>query len=273
MSSSTALLPKDRKKDDHKSLVFWRSLVAVYLFFSFLAILHFEFEILNERWEMIYNFSNIVYGLQTLYAIITAIWTFMHLYYPHHDNNSTFCERFFSPPRSNGNTKNKYFFSVFYYLIVTFPHIVTIIYWAILVPRSKTELSGETGEIIVGNWWYCKFYIVAKYGINSFIALFELFYLSSIKRPEAFHHVTALGALLLAYVGWAAFGHYHTEKYCYYFLDHEEIGWNYYWSCVAGFVVLGELFFIFIYAVTGIRESMTKKQADDKNTGYQRLPQ
>jgi hypothetical protein len=126
----------------------------------------------------------------------------MHLYYPHHDNNSTWCERFFSPPRSNCNTNNKYFFSVFYFVIVTFPHIVTLIYWAILVPKQKTELSGEPGmsnptlrliyiifnlspgNVILDNGWFCKYYIATKYGINSLIAFFELFYLSSIKRPD-----------------------------------------------------------------------------------------
>ncbi|KAM3075787.1 hypothetical protein ACMFMG_007914 [Clarireedia jacksonii] len=247
------------------------------MFVSSLIILHYETEILKRRWEIIYSFSNIVYVLQALYAIITATWTFMHLYYPHHDNNSssmsTCLERFLSPPRSNSNTKNKFFFSVFYFAVVTFPHIVTLIYWAVLVPKHKTDLSGEPNDDIFGNGWFCRYYISTKYGINSFIAIFELFFLSSIKRPDAFSHVSALGGLLLAYVGWAAVGHHFTEKYSYFFLDHEQIGWQYYWSCVAGFVILGELFFTFIYAVTGVRESMTKKQGDDKNTGYQRLPQ
>lgn len=103
------------------------------------------------------------------------------------------------------------------------------------------------------------------------------------------NHVFALAVLSLVYVGWAAIGKHYVGKYTYFFLDHEKNGWEYYWASVAAFVVLVELckflptcdhvillinlVFVFVYSLTGVRESMTKKQNDDKNTGYQRLPQ
>ncbi|KAM0124048.1 hypothetical protein ACHAP3_010653 [Botrytis cinerea] len=118
------------------------------------------------------------------------------------------------------------------------------------------------------------FFVFSKYGFNSVLALIELFILSSIKRSDpVWNHVFALAVLSLVYVGWAAIGKHYVGKYTYFFLDHEKNGWEYYWASVAAFVVLVELFFVFVYSLTGVRESMTKKQNDDKNTGYQRLPQ
>ncbi|KAI9644793.1 hypothetical protein NHQ30_006820 [Ciborinia camelliae] len=276
MSSSTALLPGgSNKKNDHKSLVLFRGMLAFYLLISGLVILHYELEINKHGWLVVYNFSNIVYALQTLYAWISFIWTFMHLYYPHNnDNNSSsisgYTRKLLSPSRHNSNSNEKYFFSVFHWTALAFPHLVTFIYWAILVPRKETSIPSDT----IFDDQLTTFYIFSKYCVNSIIALIELFILSSIKRSDpVWNHVVAFAVLIFVYVGWATIGYHYLDKYVYFFLDHEKIGWEYYWASVAGFVFLSEIFFVFVYAITGVRESMTKKQNDDKNTGYQRLPQ
>ncbi|CAD6447242.1 e9a439e8-1922-4531-bfe6-c9bfcc2e65f3 [Sclerotinia trifoliorum] len=292
MSSSTALLPNgSNKKNDHpiflrachspwinisqKCLVYLRGALAAYFLISSLVILHYELEILKNGWLVIYNLSNIVYGLQTLYAWVAFIWTFMHLYYPHNnDNNSSslsgYMRRFLSPSRKNTNTNGKYLFSVFHWVILAFPHVVTFIHWAVIVPRNKTEIPGDT----IFDDKLTTYFIFSKHGLNSVVALSELFILSSIKRCDpVWNHVTAIAVLLLAYVGWAAVGKFYVGKYTYFFLDYEKLGWEYYWTSVAAFIVLGELFFAFVYSLTGVRESMTKKQSDDRGAGYQRLPQ
>ncbi|KAJ8058195.1 hypothetical protein OCU04_012394 [Sclerotinia nivalis] len=292
MSSSTALLPGgSNKKNDHpiflrachspwinisqKCLVYLRGALAAYFLISSFVILHYELEILKNGWLVVYNLSNIVYGFQTLYAWVAFIWTFMHLYYPHNnDNNSSSLSgcirKFLSPSRKNTNTNAKYLFSVFHWVILAFPHVVTFIHWAVVVPRNETEIPGDT----IFDDKLTTYFIFSKYCLNSVAALIELFILSSIKRSDpVWNHVTAIAVLLLAYVGWAAVGKSFLGKYTYFFLDHEKLGWEYYWASVAAFVVLGELFFVFVYSLTGVRESMTKKQSDDRSTGYQRLPQ
>ncbi|TGO22335.1 hypothetical protein BPAE_0172g00160 [Botrytis paeoniae] len=292
MSSSTALLPSgSHKKNDHpiflrachspwlnisqKSLVMFRGALAAYFLISSLVILHYELEINKNGWLVVYNLSNIVYGLQTLYAWVAFTWTFMHLYYPHsNDNNcstiSASVRKFLSPSRKTANTNEKYLFSVFYWAILAFPHVVTFIHWAVIIPRNEASIPGD--KILHDK--LTTFFVFSKYGFNSVLALVELFILSSIKRSDpVWNHVFSLAVLSLVYVGWAAIGKYIVGKYTYFFLDHEKTGWEYYWASVAAFVVLVELFFVFVYSLTGVRESMTKKQNDDKNTGYQRLPQ
>jgi hypothetical protein len=108
MASSTALLPKDRKKDDHvglplhhqsinsdssqpiflrvchspwisigqKALVGLRSLTASYLFVSFLAIINYDLERNKTGLFTIFKFSNIAYFIQLLYNAIAAVSLF-----------------------------------------------------------------------------------------------------------------------------------------------------------------------------------------------------
>lgn len=70
----------------------------------------------------------------------------MHLHYPHHDRQTpsaaTRFQKLLSPPREHPTTKNRTFFSIFYTAVVTWPHVVTLIYWAILTPKNKTAIPG-----------------------------------------------------------------------------------------------------------------------------------
>lgn len=98
--------------------------------------------------------------------------------------------------------KNRIIFSIFYTAIASFPHVVTLVYWLILVPHEQTtcELHFDIdtlcfkmgsfsdmchiAEDLFGQGLFKPFVILNKFGINSLIALIEILALSSIKRQE-----------------------------------------------------------------------------------------
>ncbi|KAK6592794.1 hypothetical protein H4I96_11392 [Botrytis cinerea] len=287
MSSSTALLPSvSHKKNDHpiflrachspwlsvsqKSLVRFRGALAAYFLISSLVILHYELEISKNGWLVVYNLSNIVYGLQTLPGpscisttrIATTIIVQQSL--PLLESASRHLAR---PPTPTKSTFSASFIGASLLSLMSLPS-----------STGQSSFHGMKHRFQVTKFFGDKlttFFVFSKYGFNSVLALIELFILSSIKRSDVaclepcfcscctFSRLCWLGSYWQALCG----------KYTYFFLDHEKNGWEYYWASVAAFVVLVELFFVFVYSLTGVRESMTKKQNDDKNTGYQRLPQ
>ncbi|KAH8652690.1 hypothetical protein BGZ60DRAFT_436275 [Tricladium varicosporioides] len=291
MSSSTALLPKDRKKEDHpiflrvchspwvmvgqKSLVAFRFITAAYLFISFLMILDYEIKRNDHGWLTVFEFSNVSYFLQVLYHWIAFIWTFMHLHYPHHGSQnastaSARMQRFFSPPRQHNSTNNRTWFSIFYYAANSFPHLVTAIYWLILVPQEQTTIPADQ---IFGHGKLGEFFIMNKFGVSSFIALVEIFAFSSIKRADAiWSHIFGTTALSLFYVLWAFLGHHITGKFGYYFFDPEQVGWDNASASIMAFAAGGNVVFVIVYLLTGAREMLTKN-CEHKSYGYTSLPQ
>lgn len=90
--------------------------------------------------------------VRSQYSVLMFIhwqtWTFMHLYYPHsNDNNcstiSSSIRKCLSPSRKTSNTNEKYFFSVFHWGILAFPHVVTFIHWAVIVPRNEASIPSK----------------------------------------------------------------------------------------------------------------------------------
>lgn len=122
MSSSTALLSRPNKKDEHpiflrvchspwrfisqKALVGLRSVIALYMFPVFIFAIYYEIAKQKKGFLILFEFHNIVWVLQLIYHLTTAVsthwpqlrhrrtvlmlndnyqvWTFMHLHYPHH---------------------------------------------------------------------------------------------------------------------------------------------------------------------------------------------
>jgi len=127
-------------------LVALRGLIAAYLLASFISIIHYDLKYLHRGRLVLFEFSNIVYFLQLVYAVIAFTWTYMHLNYPHHASQnqspSTRTQKFFSPPRQHPSTNNRTFFSIFYTAAVTFPLVVTFIYWAVLIPKHEAAIPG-----------------------------------------------------------------------------------------------------------------------------------
>ena len=124
----------------------------------------------------------------------------MHLHYPHHGSQIQSCstrfQNFLSPPRTHPKTQNRAFFSIFYTAAVTYPHVVTLIYWAVLVPNDESTIPRSStyrcllsitdvhmaGDKVFGMDWYTEFFVLNKFAINSFIALVEVFFFCSIRR-------------------------------------------------------------------------------------------
>ncbi|KAE9376300.1 hypothetical protein N431DRAFT_554764 [Stipitochalara longipes BDJ] len=289
MSSSTALLPKDRKKDDHpiflrvchspwisigqKALVGLRSLTAAYLFVAFLALIKYEIERNKTGLVTIFKFSNIASFIQLLYHAIAATYTFMHLYYPHHGSQpqtwKTRVQKFLSPPRQHSSTQNRVWFSIFYTAANTFPVVSAAIHWFVTVPTKHATIPSDH---TFGHGWYTTFFVLHKYAVSLAIAIFEVFFLSSIKRQEPLGaHLGGLAFLSFLYIGWTYIGYVVADKYVWWFLDHKEVEWKYVVLSWFGFAALTEICFFIIYGVTGLRELLTKT-GEHKSRGYQQLP-
>jgi len=291
MASSTALLPKDNtKKNDHpifsrvchspwvsigqKSLVVLRLATAAYTITTLGMLIDYEQKHYKRGWSTVFDFSNITFLLQTVYALTAFTWTFMHLYYPHHSNGEqtimTRIQRFFSPPKQNPKTKNRAFFSIFYTAAQSFPHVATAIQWAVLVPMNR---SVDHPHEIFKHGWIKGFYYVNKYGVNSLLALIEVFFLSSIRQQHPiWAHVQGLIVLSLSYIGWAYVGYIVTDQYPYYFLDKHEVGWEYVVTAVTSFVAAGQVAFAFTYQLTRFREMLCDKMDKKASDGYMQLP-
>lgn len=126
----------------------------------------------------------------------------MHLHYPHHRNQprtaATRIQKLLSPPRQHESTKNRTWFSIFYTAATTFPHVSTLIHWAVLMPMHKTTIPGKdtllnlrrmliltpgtTADKVIGHDWFTSFFVINKYAISSAIALIETMVYSSIRR-------------------------------------------------------------------------------------------
>ncbi|CAG8980714.1 hypothetical protein HYALB_00012120 [Hymenoscyphus albidus] len=293
MSSSTALLPKDRKNNDHpiflrvchspwvsidqKSLLALRFVTAVYLSFSFVMVQDFEHNQQKRGWLSVFDFGNIAYFLQVLYHWMAFSWTFMHLHYPHHGSQersaSTLMQKFFSPPRQRNNStcgNNRVWFSVFYYAVHSFPHVVTLIQWSVLYPRNHTQVPADE---VFGHGWLVKFFVFNKFAVNSAIALIEVFFFSSIKRADSvWAHIFGITFLSSAYVGWSYTGYAATGKFAYYFFDHNKVGWDDASAAVMAFIASANSAFVFVYGLTSFREKLTT-QSEQKSYGYTSLPQ
>ncbi|TVY36166.1 hypothetical protein LOCC1_G005460 [Lachnellula occidentalis] len=297
MSSTTPLLPRN-KKDEHpiflrvchspwtgigqNTLVGLRGLTAIYMTVSFILMINYDVNFNNavnanvnkDGWSTVFDPPNIAYFMLTLYQWMAAIWTFMHLHYPHHRNGpqnaSTRVQRFLSPPRQQESTKNKTWFSVFYYAALTFPHLTTLIHWAISVPMNQTAIPANA---ILGNGRYADFFVITKYAIVSLVALLEVFVYSSIRRPTPpTPQIAGISLLALLYIGWAYVGHEITGRYPYYFLDHRTVGPGNTAGAIIAFVAAANILFGFNLALTALRELLAHR-SEQRSSGYTSLPQ
>ncbi|EKD17407.1 uncharacterized protein L3040_002905 [Drepanopeziza brunnea f. sp. 'multigermtubi'] len=289
MSSSTALLPK-AKKDDHpiflrvchspwtvigqKALVGLRALIAVYLLVSFIVLIDYEVKHTEDGYLAYFRFSNVSYMIQLLYHWIAFVWTFMHLHYPHHSSstssNATAIQKAFSPPKQNPDTNNRTWFSIFYTLAQTWPLVSAFLHWAILAPKGKTTIPAND---TFGHGSSTTFYVIDKYAVSAIIALIEIIFLSSIRRQVPIAtHVGGLSFLTALFIGWVYIGYTLTGKCALFFLDNKQMKWEHVIEGWVGLIVVTNIFFSFVYFITGARESLTRK-GENKNTGYQSLPQ
>jgi len=95
--------------------------------------------------------------------------------------------------------------SLLYTTVITYPFLVTIVYWAILY---------------TGPWWTQRYYAwsnISQHAMNSLFALFELFLTRTSSPP--FVHLLWLIVILALYLGLAYLTHSTEGIYVYSFLD------------------------------------------------------
>lgn len=179
----------------------------------------------------------------------------MHLKYPHNGNaipsNAMHFRKLLSPPHQHSTDSNRVLFSIFYTACMASVHVVTLVYWLILVPHRP---GGTLSSIVINctvqslifrivNYlfsnWFSAFCVLHQFAINSFIALIEVFLLNSIRRQTPiWAHTISLTTLSLIYIGWAYIGRLLTGEYVYYFLDHNVIGWEHLLAAILSFCAL-----------------------------------
>jgi hypothetical protein len=136
--------------------------------------------------------------------------------------------------------------SLFYSTIITYPFLVTIVYWVVLFKGPWFDLEFEAWSNIT------------QHGLNSAFALFELL-IPRTSPPPWLHMVWLIlilaGYLALAYVTYADQGFY-----TYGFLDHNDVGSRglvaaYIFGILAGIIIIFCLAWLLIWLRRWITES------------------
>lgn len=136
--------------------------------------------------------------------------------------------------------------SLFYTTVVTFPFLVTIVYWAVL-------FEGPWYEVEFDAW-----HNVSQHGLNSAFALFEV--LVARTGPMPWIHLVwliliLLGYLAVAYITWAAQG-----WYTYSFLNPAIHGRGYVAAYIIGIAVGIGLVFLVVYGIVWLRRWVTEEK-------------
>lgn len=135
--------------------------------------------------------------------------------------------------------------ALFYTSVVTFPFLVTVVYWAVLyeAPWFPREFDA----------WHN----VSQHALNSLFALFELVVPRTAPPPPV--HVVWLLALLLGYLAVAYITLADQHFYTYSFLDHDAVGGRGYVAAyVVGIAVGIVVIFGVVYALIFLRRWVTE---------------
>ncbi|KAF9873633.1 hypothetical protein CkaCkLH20_08743 [Colletotrichum karsti] len=253
-----------------------------------------------SNWRIIFDFSIVTYSSLLLYHLVVLGWTYTHLYHPHIDEHSGGWEywilRLASLPYDMTSLRKQFYFTLFYTVTTVFTFMNTVIYWFVTLPHNersngeppKPQPSGgssvsnmyeqslgfemtrledvdkhkphEPFTVIFGQGWFKAFVILNLFLGSTIVALVEIFWLNSIKRPLAVGAHT-LGVIFFAglYLGWAAIGKIETGADAFYWLDEKLIGSRE--AVVAasiGFVILAPIMYAFMYGLIGMRENIAR---------------
>jgi hypothetical protein len=137
--------------------------------------------------------------------------------------------------------------SLFYTTVVTFPFLVTIVYWVVLYR---------------GPWFDSQFEAwsnVTQHGLNSAFALFEV--LIPRTNPPPWLHILWLIVLLVGYVAVAYITVAHQGFYTYNFLDYREVGGRgfvaaYVFGIAAGIIII----FCIVWCIIRLRKWLTESK-------------
>lgn len=136
--------------------------------------------------------------------------------------------------------------ALFYSTIVTFPFLVTIVYWVVLYK---------------GPWFDSQFVAwsnVTQHGLNSAFALFEVIIPRT--NPPLWIHILWLILILVGYLAVAYITVAHQKFYTYNFLDYREVGGRglvaaYVFGIAAGIVIIFCIVWLLIWARRWLTES------------------
>lgn len=137
--------------------------------------------------------------------------------------------------------------SLFYTTIVTYPFLVTIVYWGVLY----------------SNPWYAKEFDawsnISQHGMNSLFGLFELFMTRT--SPPMWLHLLWLIVILLGYLAVAFITVADQGWYPYDFLDYREVGGRGYVAAyIIGIAVGICLIFAIVWGLIWLRRWITEKK-------------
>lgn len=253
-----------------------------------------------SNWRVVFDFSIVTYSLLLIYHLVVLGWTYTHLYHPHIDDSNRGWEywllRLSSLPYDMSSLRKQFYFTMFYTVTTVFTFMNTCLYWFVQLPHDdngnaeppKPQPSGGSHASsmyeqslgfemtrledinkgkphgpfteIFGEGWFKAFVIINLFLVSTVIALFEIFWLNSIKRPLAVGAHT-LGVIFFAglYLGWAAIGKIETGADAFYWLDQKVIGSRE--AVVAasiGFVILAPILYALMYGLIGMRESISR---------------
>ncbi|KAI8273391.1 hypothetical protein K4K59_010818 [Colletotrichum sp. SAR11_240] len=268
---------------DHNALCWIRGGVVAYLTAVGAMILDYK---LREKspysnWRVVFDFSIVTYSLLLIYHLVVLEYWLLRLS---------------SLPYDMSSLRKQFYFTMFYTVTTVFTFMNTCLYWFVQLPHddngnaeppqpqpsggshassmyeqslgfemtrlediNKGKPHGPFTEIF-GEGWFKAFVIINLFLVSTVIALFEIFWLNSIKRPLAVGAHT-LGVIFFAglYLGWAAIGKIETGADAFYWLDQKVIGSRE--AVVAasiGFVILAPILYALMYGLIGMRESISR---------------
>ncbi|KAK4228604.1 hypothetical protein QBC38DRAFT_361521 [Podospora fimiseda] len=267
-----------------RGLVYLRGLIFAYL--SVLAAMLFIYKVEYEygkeekktAWCTLFEFSTLAFVLLWFYHLTVFSWSFTHLVYRDIEEEDQRWEssiiKKLSPPVQTPQSRNRFYFSIFYTIVHVFVIMNCVIYWALLVPlgygkfpggkdKGGESVSTSSAETFFGDYWFQPFCLINLYCVTGLIAIFELLILSSIKRQVPLgSHIFFVAFALCAYLGWAAFGKSFTSEYPFFWMDRDIMKKTEYIALyVSGFMASGLIVFAFVYGLIVLREYLTNKSS------------
>ncbi|KAI4592288.1 hypothetical protein KJ359_011347 [Pestalotiopsis sp. 9143b] len=183
-----------------------------------------------------------------------------------------------SPPSRVESSRKRLFFSMFYTVTHIFTFTNTIMYWAVLVPTgnggfaaptfgrpqeppsNSTALAYDPNKGLFEEGGIKAFSIINVWSVTSIIALAEVMFLNSIRRPTPVAgHVAGVVLASGVYLAWAGIGRLLTGHSGLFFLDPAKMG-NMPEATVAAsmaFITSTPGIFSYMYGLIAMRESMT----------------
>lgn len=221
-----------------------RALVALYSFTTIFFIFGWQGshgQADDNNGELSYFTSLTFWGI-AFYSLVSAVHTYLY------------ARRGYAP-LDNWPMPLKALHSLFYTTVITFPFLVTIVFWVILYD---------------GQWFTLEFYAwsnVTRHGLNSFFALLEL--LLPTTDPPPWLHLVFLILILALYVALAYLTHATQGFYTYDFLDPATGSGKvaaYCFGILAAVIVVFIVVWLLIWARRKFTRAGKKSKVDHSNT-------